>query len=194
MFRVVLLCVIVFAAYFAWINIPIVHGYGELVTEPPSFHRVIVQEPFIYENYKLNPIKVIEGNVRVLDKKRYFFDRKSDIAPVDIVTGWQKMSDEAVLDDLYFIQSKRIGSVRFIDSPVPRNIIESQAVLWHLIPANDIVARKIHQIREGHILKIEGWTVDVESSGGHVWNQATFGKNDVQLKRSPLWVMDLTID
>jgi hypothetical protein len=194
MFRVVLLCAIVFASYFAWISLPVSHGYGELIPDPPALQRVLVNEPFRYHSYTLVPEKTIKGSVRVVDKKRYLFDKKSEIAPLDIVAGWQQMSDEAILDDLYLIQKKRTASIRYLNPPIPQAHIQSQSALWHLIPANDVIARKMHQIRQGHILHIEGWFVEVETESGYTWNSEIHSDKNIQLKRSALWVMDLEIE
>lgn len=194
MFRVVLLCLIIFAAYISWISIPVVHGYGELVTTPPEINRATIQEPFIYDSYTLEPVQVFQGKVRVLDKKRYYFDSKSEIASVDIVAGWQTMSDEFVLDDLYFDQTKRSAFVRYTNLPVSRKVIEAQTAHWHLIPSNTMIKRKIYQIREGHILHLEGWIVNVESINGSMWNPASGSTKELQLKRSALWVLNIKIE
>lgn len=193
MFRVVLLCVIALISYYVWISIPVIHGYGETVPEAPHRHRVTIEEPLIYKNYTLKPKKVIEGNIRVLSRKRYFFDQKSDIASHDIVAGWQRMSDELVLEELYFSQKKRTAVVQFVNPTLNKQHIQAQSALFHLIPANDLISRKILQIRKGHILQIEGWVVDVESSAGFVWNFDSSSGKEFQLERSALYVMELEI-
>ncbi|WP_157470763.1 hypothetical protein [Gracilimonas tropica] len=162
MVKYLMFCVCVAAGYVMYSSFPVSHGPGITAQNEPKIDRLTWQEPFTFKGATLEPKRIIEAEVRVLDKKRYFFDPFSRFSPSDLVVGWKEMSDERNISYIYHTLSERTFESRFTKSPIEETMIQKQSDLWHLIPSTSVIDEKIKQLREGHIIKVRGLLVDVE--------------------------------
>jgi hypothetical protein len=106
------------------------------------------------------------AEVRVLGSERYRMGDLADVSPLDIAVGWGPMSDSAVLADIDIWQSGRFYFWHFDEEPpIPTQVIESHSANWHLVPANDIVWRKLRGLRVGDVVRLEGALVNLENPG-----------------------------
>jgi len=104
------------------------------------------------------------AEVRVLARERYRLGPLADVSPLDIAVGWGPMSDSAVLEQLDIWQSGRFYFWHYDDAPpVDRRIIESHSANWHLVPANDVVWRKLNRLRVGDLVTLEGMLVNLDN-------------------------------
>jgi hypothetical protein len=105
-----------------------------------------------------------KAEVRVLARERYRLGALADASPLDIAVGWGPMSDSAVIEQLDIWQSGRFYFWHYDDvPPVDTRIIESHSANWHLVPANDLVWRKLKRLRVGDLVTLEGMLVNLEN-------------------------------
>lgn len=129
--------------------------------------------PFRLEAATLTPLAGFRLEARVLSRRDYASGRESDLSPTDLALGWGRMREDAVLDALDISQSGRWYHYRWRDAPpIPaREIVRSSANM-HFIPADDIAARELAQVREGDRVRVEGWLVEAVAPDGWTWRSS----------------------
>lgn len=167
------LLTIFIAIAFIWqlstIERTVVIGPGVQAPDPPLQTAISTPQVFTTEEYTITPLAEFHIRAKVLSKKRYYFDREADLSPIDLALGWEKMSDEKVLDLIDIVQSDRwyLWSVK--EFPISREEIETQSANMHMIPANDEIGSLLKQVRKGEIIEIDGSLVKVTTEDGWQW-------------------------
>ena len=155
-----------------WDSKPIEHPPGILVAERPE--QVDLQaSTFMLGDYQLTRKASFKIDARVLSKEPYYLRRTADLAPIDLALGWGEMSDSAVLSQIDISQSARWYRTRY-DLPPP--ISEQQIVFnssnMHMIPARKDIERSLKKLREGDVVFIRGYLVDVDHDSGWYWHSS----------------------
>lgn len=122
------------------------------------------------DNYQLGISDNFKITGLLISKRRYLGDERADIAPIDFVLGWQKMSDPNVLKDVAIRQSNRFYYWRVEEFPLPRHELELYSTNLHLIPDNPEILKELEATERGQILTLEGYLVDVKSEDGFIWS------------------------
>lgn len=130
--------------------------------------------PFALQAATLTPLAGFSVDARVLSRRDYSNGRESDLSPIDLALGWQRMSDDDVVDALSISQSGRWYRYAWSDTPPiePREIARSSANM-HMIPGNASVAAALDGIRADQRVRIDGWLVEAESADGWRWRSST---------------------
>lgn len=147
-------------------------GPGIKVTESPLQTPIKAAEKFEHGDYLITPLAEFELNAKVLSREDYFLDRESDLSPTDLALGWQKMSDEAVLEQIEISQSGRWYRWRVEQFPIPRRQIETQSANMHMVPADEQVAAMLDLVRPGQIISLQGQLIRAESYDGWRWQSS----------------------
>lgn len=145
------------------------HPPGELVADEP---RQEMLPSAIYGprgDFLLERVAEFDLEARVLSSKRYWLGRGARLAPVDLALGWGPMSDQAVLDHISISQFRRFYWWKAKRMPIPRRDIERHSANMHMIPADDRVARILKRVREGDVVRIDGYLVNASSEDGWRW-------------------------
>ena len=121
------------------------------------------------QNYQLMLMDDFDITGLVLSKRTYIADERADIAPLDLVLGWMRMSDPNVLKDIEIAQNNRFYYWHVNEYPIPRPELESNSTNLHLIPDNKKVKNKLNAIQKGQVVKLKGQLVDVKDKDGHLW-------------------------
>lgn len=193
MVKYLVFCVFVAAGYIIYTTFPVNHGPGITAKEKPKIERLKWQEPFTFKGATFTPKKIIDAEVRIVKRKRYFFDSFSKYSPIDAIVGWDALSDERNLDFIFFSLDDRKYELNPSQPPVEINEIYSKTDLWHLIPSSESIAKKLKTLRDGHIIKLKGLLVDISTE-----NTFNF-QTDVELSARSntagfaFWVEDLQI-
>jgi len=177
--RVLLLSGVAFCYMLArhWEERPITHAPGILVAEKP---RQINRDPstFRFEDYQLTRKAKFEIRARVLSSKSYFLQRESDLSPVDLALGWGVMSDQAVLDRIKISQSGRWYRTRYeYPAPLSDQQIINNSSNMHMIPAARGIKKILKNLRDGELVTLRGFLVDVDHESGWAW-RTSMTRND----------------
>ena len=172
--RIFIFCVIAlgYLVIRDWESKPIEHPPGILVAERPV--QVDLQATtFMLDDYQLTRKASFEIRARVLSKEPYYLNRTADLAPIDLALGWGEMSDSAVLKQIDISQSGRWYRTKY-DLPPP--ISEQQIVFnssnMHMIPARKDIERSLKKLREGDVVFIRGYLVNVDHDSGWYWRSS----------------------
>jgi hypothetical protein len=171
---------------------PIVHGPGMIAPTIPKQINLGQTLSFRYKDYVITPLATIDIEARVLSIKKYRFDREADLAPYDIALGWEKMSDEAVLNELRITQSDRFYHWWTQRFPIPRRAIETNSANMHLIPSNRLIAKQLHRVRKGHVVVIKGLLVRADAGNWH-WRSSLTRQDTGAGACELIWVVDLAV-
>ncbi|NNJ73053.1 MAG: hypothetical protein HKP09_07715, partial [Enterobacterales bacterium] len=80
------------------------------------------------------------------------------------------------------------------DFPIPRRDIETNSANMHIIPATDLVADEIDEIRVGDLIELSGYLVNASSTSENWYWQSSLNRNDTGNGACELiWVQQLKI-
>ncbi len=193
MLRFILLGIVAFSGFYIWSVFPVNHGPGELSQSKPKLERLTWEKPFQFKDATIVPLRKISGEVRILEKKRYFLDNKREYSPLDVLVGWKALSDERNLDHIHFSLGDRYFEYKFTRPPLPVNEILSQIDLWHLVPSNEEIDTQIKRLRKGNVISIEGYLVDIEPETKYAWRSELVKPKNQNLKNTIVWITDIYV-
>jgi len=145
---------------------------GTLIAHDPVQVGVTSPPRLTLDHYRVEPLAAYTIEARILGTERYRVGREAEISPVDFAVGWGAMSDSAVLKQIDITQSGRFYFWRVQQFPIPQQEIESHSANMHMIPANAAVARKLKEVRPGHIVRLRGYLVAISADDGWQWRSS----------------------
>jgi len=148
---------------------PIAHSPGILVQERPV-QVDLESSGFMLDDFHVTRKARFEIRARVLSTEPYYMHKEGDLSPIDLALGWGVMSDQAVLNHIDISQSSRWYRTRYeLPPPVPEQQIISSSSNMHMIPSRKDIARSLKKLREGDIITLRGYLVDVDHDSGWYW-------------------------
>lgn len=152
-----------------WEERPIIHPAGVLVPQTP---RQVDLEPtqFELDDYQVTRRAKFELRARVLSTQNYYLRRESDLSPVDLALGWGPMSDTAILDRIDISQSGRWYRTNYkFPAPLSDQAIINNSSNMHMIPAARGIKKTLKNLRDGEVVTLRGYLVDVDHESGWAW-------------------------
>ena len=166
-----------FLVYRDYESSPVIHGPGVLVAEQPR-QETVGNSLFGVDDYILTRRARFEIRARVLSTERYYMRREGDLSPIDLALGWGPMSDQSVLDQINISQSGRWYRFRYdLPGPLPEQQLIGSSSNMHMIPANPGIAKRLKKLRDGEVVVLEGFLVDVDHPSGWLW-RTSLSRND----------------
>lgn len=142
---------------------------GERIKEVPQQSPI---EEYVWHkkgSYELGYTDTFSIKGLLISKRRYLGDERADIAPLDMVLGWQKMSDPAILKEIAVRQNNRFYYWRVNQFPLSRQELELMSTNVHLIPDSPAVMSQLMQMERGQAVALDGYLVDVKAEDGFIW-------------------------
>ena len=125
------------------------------------------------DGYVIETLASYEVRARVLSIERYRMGREADLSPLDFALGWGPMSDTAVLDRLSISQSGRWYHFRWEGAPpIDPSIMAKSSANTHLVPADDLVKKRLLDVRKGAVVTLSGYLINVRHSDGWTWRSS----------------------
>ena len=159
-----------------WLAAPSAIARGPGVVAPwAPLQQPLDREAPVFEKYgfRVAAVASFELEARVIRSKAYCCTGPDRLAPMDVVFGWGRMSDESVLEHIDFRQSGRLYLWRYEGaSPIPHREIEVSSANMHLIPATDAVELRLERLRAGNVVTLRGYLVVVTRYDGFVWRSS----------------------
>lgn len=147
-------------------------GPGRVAPNPPAQAEIVDAKPFRHEGYDLLPLASYDIEARVLSVETYRFDRNAELTPVDLALGWGPMSDSDVLRHFTITQQFRTFAWVTADFPIPREEVEASAANVHVIASSPSLERKLRKLREGDVVRLEGFLVEARAADGWSWRSS----------------------
>jgi hypothetical protein len=158
------------AAWMWWSSQPLRHQPGVLTQDLPVQSDVPPRALPEQAGFKLTAVAHYSIRARVLDTKQYFGSPQAKLVPYDVALGWNRMSDQAVLDQLSISMGNRFFFYRWQKrAPIPQAEIIRSAANNHLIPSSGAIRSQIRHLRVGQIVEISGWLFDAEGPDNLKW-------------------------
>ncbi len=164
---------VVIALWLVWKPTPETLGPGIKVIHQPEQQVAENRASFQMGGYSITPVSRFVIDAKVLAKKHYRTGREADLSPYDLALGWGPMSDESVLAAISISQSGRWYRWSTTNFPIPRRDIETNSANMHMIPANETIKKDLDAIREGQLVQLSGFLVNVDASDGWRWRTST---------------------
>lgn len=149
---------------------------GVTAPNPPRQTSMTKAPVFVRDDFVVRPIASFEIDARILGKERYRFGRGAKISPVDLALGWGPMSDQSIIDEITITQSRRFYWWKVKRYPIPRRQIVENSANMHMIPSSEHVRDQLMALKEGALVRIEGYLVNVTSED-FVWRTSTTRKD-----------------
>lgn len=144
-------------------------GPGVKAAGTPRQSAIEAPRSFDHNGFQVTPLADFSIRAKVLSREDYHFGREAELSPVDLALGWDRMSDEQVLQDIDISQSGRWYRWRTETFPIPRRDIETQSANMHLIPGDSLVQDRLDDVRAGQIVQLEGYLVRADADDGWHW-------------------------
>jgi hypothetical protein len=159
--------IVLFAVWQIVSSRPVHRDPGEIAAEDPLQTDLEAPQTVTRGDFQVIGQAGFSAEVRVLGRERYRLGALADVSPLDIAVGWGPMSDSAVLADIDISQSGRFYFWRYEDEPpIATYAIEQHSANWHLVPANDVIWRKLNRLRVGDVVRLEGMLVNLQNPDG----------------------------
>ena len=145
------------------------------------------------KGYRMTPLARISLEARVLGNESYYFDRPSDLSPIDLALGWGPMSANQVLERLKIYQSGRYYFWQAPRLPIPGREISRHSANMHMIPSSNQIARALKRVRRGQVVQLSGYLVKIESPDGWQWRSSLSRKDTGNGSCEIIYVKDFRI-
>jgi hypothetical protein len=146
---------------------------GVLVAEAPVQSSAALPE-WQHNGFRIRALAEYRIRGRLLGREHYWMDGGARISPFDLAIGWGPMSDQAVLDRLWFSQGRRF--LAFTPSsggwPIPYDELNSHSANMHIVPANAAVRGAAEWTRIGRIVVLRGYLIEAEGPDLSKWRSS----------------------
>lgn len=135
------------------------------ITAPtPPLQRPTSRPPIEYGEYTLTPVAEFQVTGRLIMSERYWSDSMSSLAPIDLVVGWQELSDTSVLSKFDWGHSGRHVSFGFLE-PVPLRAgqIGSRFSNIHAVPGSSEIADALTAFKPGEMIELRGLLISAKA-------------------------------
>jgi len=166
--------IFIVAIFFAWKHFYYIEDAPELgpgaIASGVPYQTEPSAKSFRKGDYTFSPRADFEIEARVLSASRYYLDQEARVSPMDLALGWGPMSDEAVINEIDIWQESRWYKWESDNLPITKSEIIINSANMHIIPANNAIAEELKNIRNGDLVRVKGFLVNVKSSTGWKWN------------------------
>ena len=141
-----------------------IHKPGIIIPYIPDQTNPSIKQPFKVDQFSYKVLADMKVEAKVLGVEKYRHDAFSEISPIDLALGWQKMSDQAVIDTIDISQSGRFYRWKMNKNAgiAPSEVTISSAN-FHIIPASEQVKNTLKDVLRGDIVSMTGHLVYVKN-------------------------------
>jgi len=168
--------ILLFLAAFAWFHFYYIGSAPTLgpgiMLEGEPYQANTDKKPFLIDSFDIIPKRDFDARVRILAVEPYYFDRQSWLSPMDIVVGWDSLSDESIYSQIDFTQFDREYSWNNHSTEVNNAEITRQTANISLIPANNLIKEQLRFLKLGSLVVLTGTLVDVKRTMHWKWNSS----------------------
>lgn len=170
-------CLLGFGAFQHYQKREIVHVAGDIAPDMPLQSRVDTVGTQNINGYEIIPLSKFSIKARVLAAKSYYLGREAELSPIDFALGWGRMSNQAVINKINITQSNRFYFWHVDEFPISRAEIETHSANMHMVPANDLIEKRLKSARVGQLIHIDGYLIEAKASDGWHW-KSSLTRND----------------
>ena len=127
---------------------------------------------YAFPGYTFANPEAFELEARVLSREDYRMGRESELSPTDLALGWDRMMEDAIVDEIEVRQRGRWYYWQTESFPIPRVQIQNSSANMHMVPASESVARQLDRVATHDRIRISGRLVDISAADGWQWRSS----------------------
>lgn len=119
---------------------------------------------FVKEEFTITPVKRYRISARILRRENYHFSEAHEILPIDLVLGWNIMSDLKTIKDnnIDISQSNRFYYWKIPSfEKITREMIEINSANVHIGAINKEIKNELENLDKNDLIYFEGYLVNV---------------------------------
>lgn len=146
---------------------------GVLVAEAPLQRETLPRE-WTHNGFTIRALAEFRIRARLLGREHYWLDGGARLAPFDLALGWGVMSDQSMLDRLWWSQGHRFLNWTAPSQgwPLPFDELNSHVSNVHFVPATAAVRGAAEWTRTGRIVELRGYLIEADGPGGTKWRSS----------------------
>lgn len=193
--QVILIGLLVLGVWFYETMRPVPQPPGVLAPDPPRVSELTQKaRTFVRNEYVFTALAKFDLRARILSVERYGRDRESQVALLDVVLGWGRMSDSKTLKNVDVAQTERRVISKSYDPALPDAEVESSILNLHLVTSNPETEKLLRQLRAGNIVHFEGYLVEAVAGDGWRWKGQIPQDRVRALPGTLLWVERVEVE
>jgi len=150
-----------------------------LVPEEPVQQALVPVKSLNFKGAQIRLTHRFNVQGLVLSRKHYRVGTESKYSKVDLALGWGAMSNPNPLRMIKISQSNRFYHFRYEHAPpMPHRTIENSSANMHMIGATPEIDKKLKSVKQGDVVKINGYLAHIKQGNGWQWRSST-SRNDV---------------
>jgi hypothetical protein len=191
--KILLLGLLVLGVWFYEVMRPIPQPPGILAPDAPQA-TPLANKPrtFVRNEYVFRALARFEAKARILSVERYRHDRESQVALLDMVLGWGRLSDSVTLKNVDIAQNERGVLSKSYDPTLPDAEVEAHILNLHLVASDPEVEKRVKKLRVGNVVRFEGVLVEAKSADGWRWKGQPRAHSP-KLEGTLLWIERLEL-
>lgn len=144
------------------------------VRSDPQQHTLWIPRTWSSASFRYRAVAEFAMTGKVLIKTDFSEGVEALVSPVDLTFGWGEMATDAYLNKLSLGHSGRFYSWEMSGNDLSRSVIERKSANMHMIPKNARVDRVLRQVKQGQVVSIVGYLVNlVSEEDGYTWKTST---------------------
>jgi len=166
-----------------WLAIPVlwcvwffrgVHTPPGVAAAGSPAQRSIDLPAWEHNGFRIRALAEYRIRARLLSREHYWVDGGARLSPLDLAVGWDFMSDQAVLDQLWWSQGHRFLNWTAPGKgwPIPFDELNSHSANMHIVPADASVRSAVEWTRTGRVVTLTGYLIEAEGPGGSKWRSS----------------------
>ncbi|MBS4035910.1 MAG: hypothetical protein KGZ85_15710 [Ignavibacterium sp.] len=180
-------------AYLFWPEKVITYPEGMTAPEQPVQTNLSAVKEWEKNEFMFKALAEYKIKARVLSRNTFSVGKESKISPVDFALGWGPMSDQAVIDRIKVTQRNRWYRWETNSYPIPRNEIMNNSANIHIIPADDLIDKKLSKVYKGSLIEMKGYLVEVTTEDRWFWRSSLRRDDTGGGSCELIWVEELII-
>lgn len=168
----ILIPIALLAIYLFWPEKVITYPAGITAPDQPIQNNLSISKEWHKDKYTIKALAEYKIKARVLSRNNFSTGRESDLSPVDFALGWGPMSDQSIIDKIKITQSNRWYHWETNASPIPLSNISLNSANVHIIPGDDLIAKKLDDVYRGSLVDMKGYLVEVNAPDGWHWKSS----------------------
>lgn len=121
-------------------------------------------QPYEQGNFSIKPVQHYRIVARVLHRQDYTYQPTHEILPIDLALGWNIMANPDTITTNHIVITQQ-NRFYFWHIPsfekISREQIEYNSANTHVGPINSIIKKELEDIKEGDLIYLEGYLVNV---------------------------------
>lgn len=180
-------------AYLFWPEKVITYPEGMTAPEQPVQTNLPIAKEWEKNEFRFKALAEYKIKARVLSRNSFSVGKESKISPVDFALGWGPMSDQAVIDRIKVTQRNRWYRWETDSYPIPRNEIITNSANVHIIPADELIDKKLSKVYKGSLIEMKGYLVEVTTEDRWFWRSSLRRDDTGGGSCELIWVEELII-